>query len=72
MFWKLPKEIESDASLICKFSPVSSYDCLGLRVMPELVVVFNQLRDLIPAEESVDLQKLCLVANACNSGLLQS
>ena len=72
MFRELPKELESDGPLNCKFFPVSPYDCLGLRVMPELVVVFNQLRDLIHAEESVDLQKLCLVANAGNSGLLQS
>ena len=30
MLWKLPKELESNASLICKFSPVSSYGCVGV------------------------------------------
>ena len=47
MFWKLTKEVESNAALIRKLSPFSSYGCLELWVMPELVVVFNQLRDFI-------------------------
>ena len=47
IFWELPKELESNAPLIHKLSPFSSYGCLGLWAMPELVVVFNQLRDFI-------------------------
>ena len=47
MFWELPKELESDAPLICKLSPFSSHSLLMLWAMPEHVVVLNQLRDLI-------------------------
>ena len=47
MFSELPKEVESNAPLIHKLSPFSSYGCLELWVVPEFVVVFNQLRDFI-------------------------
>ena len=38
MLWKLPKKLESDASLIRKLSPFSSSSCVGVWIMPELVV----------------------------------
>ena len=55
MFLELPKEIESDAPSFVNFlHAVSSYDCLGLWAMPELVVVFNQLRDFIQKDLQIN------------------
>ena len=38
ILWKLPKELESNATLIRKLSPFSSSGCVGVWIMPELVV----------------------------------